>query len=209
MPADRVERFLLALEAWAVDRDDVHAAVVVGSQARSDLPPDQFADVDVLLVVDALGPFLDDTRWLHAFGTPVLTFLEPTAVGGQTERRVLYDDGQDVNFAVAPLSDAVVPAAAGRMLTRGFRMVVDEIGLEERLRAAAAEAAGAEAPPTRAEFEQAVHGPSATASLPENRMAMRARRVARASFAHGVPPSVHPRTGRAGTPVGRRPVQRR
>ena len=156
MSADRVERLLFALEAWAVARDDVHAVVVVGSQARPDLPADRFADVDVLLVVDAPGPFLDDTRWLHAFGTPVLTFLEPTAVGGQTERRVLYDDGQDVDFAVVPLSDAEIPAAAGRVLARGFRVVVDKVSLEERLRAAA-DAAGAEAPPTPAEFEQVVH----------------------------------------------------
>ena len=48
------------------------------------------------------------------FGTPVLTFLEPTAVGQQRERRVLYETGEDVDFPLLALSalDRLEVAAA-------------------------------------------------------------------------------------------------
>ena len=34
------------------------------------------------------------TSWVGEFGTPVLTFLEPTAIGERVERRVLYEHGR-------------------------------------------------------------------------------------------------------------------
>jgi aminoglycoside 6-adenylyltransferase len=126
-----VELLVAAVADWAADRDDVRAAVLVGSQARADLPADRWSDLDLLLVVDDPAPFLEDATWVADFGESTLTFLEPTAVGGRVERRVLYSDGQDVDFAIVSVADVqqllADPAAAG-VIRRGYRSLYDEIG---------------------------------------------------------------------------------
>src|SRR5207247_8039247 len=65
--------------------------------------------------------------------TTLLTILEQTAVGDERERRVLFDTGEDVDLPVIALSaidrlDVVAP-----LLARGYRVIVDKIGLEEHL----------------------------------------------------------------------------
>jgi aminoglycoside 6-adenylyltransferase len=129
---ERVARFLADLERFAREQQDVRVAVVVGSQARADTPADEWSDVDVVLVVDDVGARLGDAAWLDVFGTPELTLLEGTPVGGLVERRVLYTDGLEVDFTLVP-ADAFGalqhdPAAA-RIRARGERIVYDELGL--------------------------------------------------------------------------------
>src|SRR3954470_8578795 len=129
---ERVARFLGDLERFAREEQDVRVAVVIGSQARADVPADEWSDVDVALFVDDAAARVADTGWLEAFGTPVLTFLEPTPGGGPIERRVLYADGLEVDFVVVPaegfgqfLSD---PWTA-RVRLRGERVLYDELGV--------------------------------------------------------------------------------
>ncbi|HZC74338.1 MAG TPA: aminoglycoside 6-adenylyltransferase, partial [Gaiellaceae bacterium] len=97
-----VEAFLGRVAEWAASRPDVRAAVLVGSQARSETPADEYSDVDIGLFADEPALLLEDRSWLRTFGEPVLSFLEPTAVGGQLERRVLFDDGLEVDFSIFP-----------------------------------------------------------------------------------------------------------
>src|SRR5688500_14884664 len=99
-PEADAEEFLEAFVHWAEARDDVRAVVLVGSRARTDPPADEWSDVDLALVVDEPDRYLGDQRWVEAFGRPLLTFLEPTAVGRAFERRVLYESGLDVDIAV-------------------------------------------------------------------------------------------------------------
>lgn len=94
-----VERFLEQLAEWARARDDVRGAFVLGSQARTEVPADEYSDVDVVLVVDEPAPYTDSADWLEAFGHPLLTFLEQTPVGGLIERRALFDSGLEVDAA--------------------------------------------------------------------------------------------------------------
>jgi aminoglycoside 6-adenylyltransferase len=66
-----------------------------------------------------------------------ITFLEPTPVGGVLERRVLFADGADVDFSVAPAElleepDRFVGAAAD-VLGRGVRVLVDTDGALDSL----------------------------------------------------------------------------
>ena len=126
-----VELLVAAVADWAASRDDVKAAVLVGSQARADLPADRWSDLDLLLVVDDPAPFLEDATWVATFGEPTLTFLEPTSVGGRVERRVLYSDGQDVDFAIVSTVDlpqlVADPTAAG-IVRRGYRSLYDAVG---------------------------------------------------------------------------------
>lgn len=133
---DDARPLLEVVTAWARRRPDVHALLLIGSQARSQAPADQWSDVDLVLVVDEPAAYLDDASWLGAFGQPLLTFVEPTAVGGFTERRVLFATGQDVDFALLPMARAhelAERAELGAVLGRGFRVLVDKLGLERTL----------------------------------------------------------------------------
>ena len=149
----RMDLIEAAVADWARERSDVHAAVVVGSRARSNTPADRWSDLDVFLVVDDPQPYADDPDWVAEFGTPVITFLEPTAVGGQRERRVLYSTGEDVDLPLIPLSALEQIEVAGGLLARGYRVLVDKIDLEERLGEVAA-AVAAPGPPTQGELTE-------------------------------------------------------
>jgi aminoglycoside 6-adenylyltransferase len=149
---DDAEALLAAVTAWGRERSDVWAVLLVGSQARAATPADQWSDTDLALVVDDPRPYLASAEWLGAFGRPLLTFVEPTAVGPFAERRVLFETGLEVDFALLPV------AAARRMaedpegmavLRRGFRVLVDKLGLEARLSASAGQ------PPTTGLPDQA------------------------------------------------------
>jgi aminoglycoside 6-adenylyltransferase len=117
------QAFLESLAGWAEGNPDIRDVVLLGSQARTEAPPDQWSDVDVTLVVDEPDRYLGDEEWVEAFGRPLVTFVEPTAVGAGLERRVLYDDGLDVDFVVVTpawmQAAAADPRAAG-VLTRGL-----------------------------------------------------------------------------------------
>jgi aminoglycoside 6-adenylyltransferase len=148
----RLDLIAAAIADWALARDDVKAAVVVGSQSRADTPADRWSDLDVILLVDDPEPYAEDESWVAEFGNPVLTFLEPTAVGDQRERRVLYEDGEDVDLPLIPVAaleridrSEDVPS----LLARGYRVLVDKIGLSERLPEVAATARPPDLPTQR------------------------------------------------------------
>ncbi len=156
---DDAEALLAVVTDWAWQRSDVRAVVVVGSQARADTPADQWSDIDLVLVVDDPTPYLASAEWLSAFGRPLLSFVEPTAVGPFEERRVLFESGLEVDFALLPV------AAARRMaedpegmavLRRGFRVLVDTLGLAADLRDSAARPWPPDLP-DQAAFDQLTH----------------------------------------------------
>ncbi|MBA2255425.1 MAG: aminoglycoside 6-adenylyltransferase, partial [Chloroflexi bacterium] len=128
-----------AVTAWAERREDVRAVILVGSRARVDTPADAWSDTDLVLLVDDPPSYAADPRWLEAFGRPLLTFLEPTAVGGAIERRVLYEDGSDVDFALIPAGDALGVVRDERavevraVFARGYRVLVDKMGVSATL----------------------------------------------------------------------------
>jgi aminoglycoside 6-adenylyltransferase len=131
----RIDLIEAAIADWARERPDVRAVLVVGSRARTDHPADRWSDLDAVLFVDDPGALAADDAWVAEFGTPVLSFLEPTAIGVHVERRVLYEGGEDVDFPLVDASEweALVPEAR-IVLGRGFRVLHDELRLEERLR---------------------------------------------------------------------------
>jgi aminoglycoside 6-adenylyltransferase len=129
----RIELVEAAVAEWAREREDVRAALVVGSQARTDMPADRWSDLDVVLFVDDPRRLADDATWVEEFGRPVLTFLESTAFGDRVERRVLYEHGEDVDFPLLEAENwralAALPEARA-LLGRGHRVLHDELGLE-------------------------------------------------------------------------------
>jgi aminoglycoside 6-adenylyltransferase len=149
------ELLAAAVADWALERDDVRAVVLVGSQARATLPADRWSDLDLVVFADdpvALGA---DASWVASFGDPVLTFVERTAVGAGVERRVLYEDGQDVDFALFPAAGGLgltESPEAGAVLGRGFRVLYDELGVAESL--AALPGPGAEVAPAARDLNE-------------------------------------------------------
>jgi aminoglycoside 6-adenylyltransferase len=149
-----VTQFLDEVSRWAAERPDVRAAILLGSQARVDAPADPASDVDVTLFVDDPASYLDDTAWIGQFGEPLLSFREPTAVGGFEEQRVLFRDGLEVDFAIVPAPVAAeVPPEADAVFARGFRVLYAEgISFPER------EPSSIDTPPpTQEQFEQLVN----------------------------------------------------
>ncbi|MBA3364161.1 MAG: aminoglycoside 6-adenylyltransferase, partial [Actinobacteria bacterium] len=128
---ERVAVFLDEVAAWAGRQADVSGVLLVGSQARVDSPADDFSDVDLVLFVDSPPRYLEETAWLRELGEPLLTFVEPTAVGGFEERRVLFDNDLDVDFSIVPSSVATAPPAeASSVLGRGFRVLYGELAFD-------------------------------------------------------------------------------
>ncbi len=123
---------------WAEECPDIRAAIVLGSRARANLPADEWSDMDIWMIVTDPALFINSTDWLSAFGKVRLTFLEPT-LGGETERRVLFDGGMDVDFVPTPVEaiqhilDAGVPDGEADIIRRGVRVLVDKDGLAKRL----------------------------------------------------------------------------
>ncbi|HEU0248985.1 MAG TPA: aminoglycoside 6-adenylyltransferase [Gaiellaceae bacterium] len=151
----RMDLIEAAVTDWALERPDVRAAFVIGSRARTDTPADRWSDLDIVLVVDDPEPYAQNSAWVSEFGTPILTFLEETPVG-QRERRVLYETGEDVDIPLFPLSaleQLERSGAANALLGRGYRVLLDEIGLEARLRNLV-EQGSAPALPAQADFDQ-------------------------------------------------------
>jgi aminoglycoside 6-adenylyltransferase len=149
-----------AVATWGRQRPDVQAVLLVGSHARTELPADRWSDIDLVMVVDDPAPYAASQDWLGAFGQPLLTFLEPTAVGGFMERRVLFAAGQEVDFSLLPLAAAAhltERAEITAVLMRGFRVLVDKLGLEPALRRGVSTGAPPRRLPTPAAFEQLTH----------------------------------------------------
>jgi aminoglycoside 6-adenylyltransferase len=115
------------ITAWAEQEDGIRAVAVVGSKARAEVPADEWSDLDVVIISEDPPAILDRDDWARAFGPVKLTFLEPTALQNGWERRVLYEDGTDVDFSVVPLAVVDEQDAIG-VAARGIRILVDKDG---------------------------------------------------------------------------------
>ena len=127
---------------WAQSEENIRAAVVIGSRARTDHPADEWADLDIVILARNIDPYLKEAHWIERFGHPSITFLEPTAGGPGMERRVLYEGGLDVDFAFFPLAaiqkafQETLPPEWNQAFGRGFRILLDKEGLMELLKPA-------------------------------------------------------------------------
>jgi Streptomycin adenylyltransferase len=102
---DDAEALLAVVTDWGRERSDVRAVLVVGSRARADTPADEWSDIDLALVVDDPTPYLASAEWLGAFGRPLLSFVEPTAVGPFTLKGLLVTLLGWHTRAAEPLAD--------------------------------------------------------------------------------------------------------
>jgi aminoglycoside 6-adenylyltransferase len=123
-----VERFV----SWAGTQEDIRAAFIVGSRARTEHPADELSDLDLVVITTNPDRLLLDAGWLEQIGSPRLTFIEKQAVGGGLERRVLFEDALDVDFAIISydalreMESGGWPPEISSVLARGFRLILDK-----------------------------------------------------------------------------------
>lgn len=119
--------------AWLSVREDVRAAVLMGSRARTDVPADEWSDTDVLVMITDPAALLDGDEWVtEAFGEAVLSYTEPTPMAGLRERRVLLPDGTEIDVTPVPVEMAALLLADGpalAVLASGYRVLLDKDGL--------------------------------------------------------------------------------
>src|SRR5215510_4183532 len=87
---------------WAAMKEDIRSVVLVGSRARTDHPADEWSDADISLFVTDIDVYLSSGDWLNDIGKVHVTFTVPTGIGGQMERRAMFDGAQDVDFSILP-----------------------------------------------------------------------------------------------------------
>ncbi len=129
------ERIIRRFLGWAESRADIRAAAVIGSRARTDHPADAWADLDLVVFVEEPARYTEDAEWVRELGTAWITFLEPTAVGAQHERRVLFEGGLDVDFSFIPsaflqaAATGGIPEAYAEVVRRGSHVLLDRDGV--------------------------------------------------------------------------------
>jgi aminoglycoside 6-adenylyltransferase len=173
------EQLLARFVKWADAQPDIGTAFVIGSQARTIRPADEWSDLDVVVTVNTPEQYLSETKWLEAIGNPWITFVESR--GDERERRVIFEDGLDVDFALLSrrkirlltrllrvqkqfpsLLHRLLPRTAAQQVTqgiaafsdiarRGTRVLLDKDGIVEHLLRVNPEISLAH-PPTQAEF---------------------------------------------------------
>ncbi len=162
--SSRYDGLIEAFTRWADRRPDIRAALILGSQARSERPADAWSDLDIVLVARHPERYTAEAGWLVEVGDPRLTFVERMPAGGEMERRVLFAGGLDVDFALfpahrlrllmcllrlrqrLPVFYRLLPGRIRRIvakstqefsgvLARGYRMLLDKDGLADKIQA--------------------------------------------------------------------------
>ena len=132
---DLIERYT----AWAEATEDVRAALILGSRARSDHPADEWADLDILVFARNPEQFIQSAEWAMDIAPAWLSFIERTGDGKSWERRTLYAGGLDVDVALDPAEwlqgflGEELPADVVDIVRRGVRILVDKEGVLAQL----------------------------------------------------------------------------
>ncbi len=128
-------RFADRFTQWGKHTDDIKAAYVIGSQARSDHPADAWSDMDILFFTSDPNRYLEQSDWLNAFGNVLCSFSTYTA-GGDAERLTLFEGGYQVDFVVAhtkDLNQLVETNTVHGNFYRGVRVLLDKDSISSRI----------------------------------------------------------------------------
>jgi aminoglycoside 6-adenylyltransferase len=123
-----VERIL----PWATARDDVRGLAEVGSRT-STAPADEWADMDLMLLVRDPILFHDSDDWIHEIGPVWLSLKHPGPFADLPVRQVLFEAGLDFDVVALAtgtlakrLQDPAVAFALGGGFQGGFRALIDK-----------------------------------------------------------------------------------
>ena len=82
---------------WSHNQQDILAVLIVGSRARSDPPPDEWSDLDLILFSRHLEVYLNYRSWLPGLGETWLANQGRTG-RGDLEWQVVFAGGSKVDF---------------------------------------------------------------------------------------------------------------
>jgi len=97
------------------------------------MPADPLSDIDIAVFASDPDVLLHDEGWIAGLGPYWTSHLESNGLRLGEERRVLFVDGQDVDFAVFPagvLVALLTDPRATEVLRRGFRPLVNKDAIE-------------------------------------------------------------------------------
>ena len=120
------EDYIKTITKWAKSQEKIQALALVGSYARKQARPD--SDIDFLFMCQNTDILLNDISWINQFGKVEKSSREEWGI--VTSLRVLYQDGKELEFGIAPLSWADLPADPGtrRVVSDGILILKDRGG---------------------------------------------------------------------------------
>jgi predicted nucleotidyltransferase len=120
---EHIRDFLEAFVAWASAQADVHGIALVGSYARDAARED--SDIDLVLLTDQPGKYLEDLKWIERFGA--LEKHQVEDYGKLTSVRVWYRNGPEVEYGITPPDWAAVPLDEGtrQVIADGMRVLFE------------------------------------------------------------------------------------
>jgi len=130
------------LIAWAGERDEIRAMLLMSNRAVPGATVDALSDYDVILVVRNIGPFVASHGWLNDFGDVLVAYWNPIFTNEDHSYEVSgnvtqYRDGLKIDFTLWPV--ALLTAIVGMPalpdeLDAGYRVLLDRDGLTAGLR---------------------------------------------------------------------------
>ncbi len=114
--------------SWAQTVEDIRAAFIVGSRARTDHPADEWSDMDIIIFSTKPNFYLSNKEWLNNMGELWTSFVSQTA-GGDFECLTLFEGGWQVDFvidSVDNLKQMVESKTIPDNFHRGVRVIIDK-----------------------------------------------------------------------------------
>ncbi len=134
-PANLGEQAIIDyLTGWAAADPRIRAVIWTSTRTNPEAAVDALSDYDIILVVAALDPFLDD-GWLGDFGDVLVLYRDPVrqeAGGPQFTRVTQYESGLKIDFTVMPAARWQRWTASPDLpadLDVGYRVLLDKDGL--------------------------------------------------------------------------------
>lgn len=112
---------------YAEQDENIKAVIAIGSSTRSNVPADEYSDLDLIIVTDSPDRWYSG-EYQEFFGNVNISFIEPT-LGGGMERRCIYDDDKDVDmiiFTPEQFSKALREGDAKWVMNRGYAFLYDD-----------------------------------------------------------------------------------
>lgn len=125
------------IEIWTKAQQDIQAAIIIGSRARTDVPADDWSDLDLILLTDKPDPYINSENWLNQIHPYSITFLEKTAIGNGIERRVLFSPHYDVDFIILTpehFSKMLQVKEVQQVFKKGCKILFDKIDVTNGLK---------------------------------------------------------------------------
>ena len=120
---------------FAKKRDDIRAAFIVGSRARTDHPADQWSDMDIVFYTTDPRYYLQQQDWLDKIGEVLCSFVFKTA-GADPERLNLFQEGRQVDFVIHSadtLKNLVAANTIPNNFYRGVRVIIDKDNISSNI----------------------------------------------------------------------------